>query len=45
MPLTERGFERQTYEEILSIQTERAKILFGDDFAHKNTSQENKNET
>lgn len=31
MPLTEKGFERQTYEEILSIQTERAKILFGDD--------------
>lgn len=31
MPLTESGFERQTYEEILSIQTERAKILFGDD--------------
>jgi len=31
MPLTEKGFERQTYDEILSIQTERAKILFGDD--------------
>lgn len=31
MPLTAKGFERQTYEEILSIQTERAKILFGDD--------------
>lgn len=31
MPLTDKGFERQTYEEILSIQTERAKILFGDD--------------
>lgn len=31
MPLTEKGFERQTYDEILSIQIERAKILFGDD--------------
>lgn len=31
MPLTEKGFERQTYDEILSVQIERAKILFGED--------------
>lgn len=31
MPLTENGFERLTFEEILENQTERAKELFGED--------------
>lgn len=31
MPLTEKGFQRLTYDEILDIQIERAKLLFGED--------------
>lgn len=31
MPLTENGFERLTFEEILENQTERAKEIFGED--------------
>ena len=31
MPLTELGFERPTYDELLQKQIERAKLLFGDD--------------
>lgn len=31
MPLTDRGFQRLTYDDILNIQIDRAKLLFGDD--------------
>ena len=31
MPLNELGFQRLTYDEILDIQIQRAKLLFGDD--------------
>lgn len=31
MAITEKGFQRLTYEEILALQTERAKLLFGED--------------
>lgn len=31
MPLTEKGFERLTYDDILTVQIERAKLLFGED--------------
>jgi len=31
MPLTELGFERPTYEDLLAAQEERAKLLFGED--------------
>lgn len=31
MPLTEKGFQRKTYDDILTEQTERARLLFGED--------------
>lgn len=31
MPLTELGFERPTYDDLLEVQKERARLLFGDD--------------
>ena len=31
MPLTENGFQRLTYDEILTLQINRAKLLFGED--------------
>lgn len=31
MPLTEKGFQRLTYDDVLNTQIERAKLLFGDD--------------
>ena len=31
MPLTEKGYERPTYDDILEAQIDRAKVLFGDD--------------
>jgi uncharacterized phage protein gp47/JayE len=31
MPLTEKGFQRMTYDEILNLQIDRAKLLFGED--------------
>lgn len=31
MPLTEKGFQRQTFDDILTVQIERAKMLFGED--------------
>lgn len=31
MPLTDKGYERPTYDDILEAQIDRAKVLFGDD--------------
>lgn len=31
MPLTAKGFQRQTYDDILTVLTERTKLLFGED--------------
>lgn len=31
MPITESGYERPTYDDLLETQTERAKLLFGED--------------
>ena len=31
MPLTEKGFQRLTYDDILNMQIDRAKLLFGED--------------
>jgi uncharacterized phage protein gp47/JayE len=38
MPLTEKGFHRQTYDEILLNMIEQAKILFGEDIDTSETS-------
>ena len=38
MPLTEKGFQRQTYDDILTKMTERAKLLFGEDIDTSETS-------
>jgi uncharacterized phage protein gp47/JayE len=38
MPYTDKGFERLTYEECLSIWTERAKVMFGEDIDTSNQS-------
>lgn len=31
MPLTEKGYERPTYDDLLEMQSERARLLFGED--------------
>lgn len=38
MPLTENGFERLTYDDILNTQIDNAKMLFGDDIDTSETS-------